>query len=77
MRTTVLEGVGQVRLVDVPDPVIEQPSDALVRVSKAAAAQVKELEAELERVRAAVRPSRRERSSLSTGGFTTLGALTA
>ncbi|MFH9177434.1 alcohol dehydrogenase catalytic domain-containing protein [Streptomyces albogriseolus] len=36
MRATVLEGVGQVRLVDVPDPVIEQPSDALVRVSLAA-----------------------------------------
>jgi threonine dehydrogenase-like Zn-dependent dehydrogenase len=36
MRATVLEGVGQVRLVDVPDPVIERPSDALVRVSLAA-----------------------------------------
>ncbi|MET8574310.1 alcohol dehydrogenase catalytic domain-containing protein [Streptomyces sp. NPDC005012] len=36
MKATVLEGVGQVRLVDVPDPVIERPSDALVRVSLAA-----------------------------------------
>jgi threonine dehydrogenase-like Zn-dependent dehydrogenase len=37
MRATVLEGVGQVRLVDVPDPVIEQPSDALVTIWSASA----------------------------------------
>ncbi|WP_189864170.1 alcohol dehydrogenase catalytic domain-containing protein [Streptomyces poonensis] len=36
MRATVLEDAGRVRLVDVPDPVIEQPGDALVRVSLAA-----------------------------------------
>ncbi|MGW1819150.1 alcohol dehydrogenase catalytic domain-containing protein [Streptomyces sp. NPDC002125] len=36
MRATVLQEAGQIRLVDVPDPVIEQPDDALVRVSLAA-----------------------------------------
>ncbi|MGK5552459.1 zinc-binding dehydrogenase [Actinomadura kijaniata] len=36
MRATVLEAAGQVRLADVPDPVIERPGDALVRVVLAA-----------------------------------------
>ncbi|WP_188192716.1 zinc-binding dehydrogenase [Nonomuraea sp. SYSU D8015] len=36
MKGTVLHGVGDVRLVDVPDPVICEPTDAVVRVSLAA-----------------------------------------
>ncbi|MGP4112792.1 zinc-binding dehydrogenase [Streptomyces sp. 4N509B] len=36
MRAAVLEQVGRVRLVDVPDPVIRRPGDALVRVCLAA-----------------------------------------
>ncbi|GAB2604465.1 zinc-dependent alcohol dehydrogenase family protein [Streptomyces capparidis] len=36
MKATVLNGVGDVRLVDVPDPVIKDPTDALVRVRLAA-----------------------------------------
>ncbi|WP_432876135.1 zinc-binding dehydrogenase [Kribbella sp. CA-245084] len=32
MRATYLYGAGDVRVIDVPDPVIEQPTDAIVRV---------------------------------------------
>lgn len=32
MRATYLYGAGDVRVIDVPDPVIQQPTDALVRV---------------------------------------------
>ncbi|WP_155354637.1 zinc-binding dehydrogenase [Acrocarpospora macrocephala] len=32
MRATYMYGAGDVRLVDAPDPVIEQPTDALIRV---------------------------------------------
>jgi threonine dehydrogenase-like Zn-dependent dehydrogenase len=32
MRATYLYGAGDVRVIDVPDPVIKQPTDALVRV---------------------------------------------
>lgn len=33
MRATLMCGAGDVRVEDVPDPVIKQPSDALVRVT--------------------------------------------
>jgi threonine dehydrogenase-like Zn-dependent dehydrogenase len=36
MKATVLHGVGDIRLTDVPDPVIKEPADALVRVRLAA-----------------------------------------
>ncbi|MEU8139224.1 alcohol dehydrogenase catalytic domain-containing protein [Streptodolium elevatio] len=36
MKATVLESAGRVRLVHVPDPVIQRPGDALVRVCLAA-----------------------------------------
>ena len=32
MKAVVLAGVGDLRLEDVPDPVIEEPGDAVVRV---------------------------------------------
>jgi len=35
MRATYLYGAGDVRVIDVPDPTIEQPTDALVRVTRA------------------------------------------
>jgi threonine dehydrogenase-like Zn-dependent dehydrogenase len=35
MRATYLYGAGDVRVIDVPDPVIQQPTDALVRVVNA------------------------------------------
>ena len=35
MRATYLYGAGDVRVIDVPDPKIEQPTDALVRVTRA------------------------------------------
>ena len=36
MRATVLYGAGDVRVQDVPDPVIQSPTDAIVRVVRAA-----------------------------------------
>jgi len=36
MRATVLYGAGDVRVQDVPDPVIQSPADAIVRVVRAA-----------------------------------------
>lgn len=36
MRTVVFDGVGKVRLADVPSPVLEQPGDAVVRVTRTA-----------------------------------------
>ncbi|MFV0137931.1 zinc-binding dehydrogenase [Streptomyces sp. HMX87] len=36
MKATVLEGVRDIRLIDVPDPVIRAPTDAVVRVQLAA-----------------------------------------
>ena len=33
MRATLMYGAGDVRVEDVPDPMIQQPTDALVRVS--------------------------------------------
>jgi threonine dehydrogenase-like Zn-dependent dehydrogenase len=35
MRATYMYGTGDVRVIDVPDPIIEQPTDALVRVVRA------------------------------------------
>ncbi len=35
MRATYLYGAGDVRVIDVPDPVVQQPTDALVRVVNA------------------------------------------
>jgi threonine dehydrogenase-like Zn-dependent dehydrogenase len=35
MRATYLFGVGDVRVIDAPDPSIEQPTDAVVRVTRA------------------------------------------
>jgi threonine dehydrogenase-like Zn-dependent dehydrogenase len=35
MRATFMYGAGDVRVIDVPDPVIHQPTDALVRVVRA------------------------------------------
>ena len=35
MRATYLYGAGDVRVIDVPDPTIQQPTDALVRVVRA------------------------------------------
>jgi len=35
MRATYLYGAGDVRVIDVPDPTIQQPTDALVRVTRA------------------------------------------
>jgi threonine dehydrogenase-like Zn-dependent dehydrogenase len=35
MRATYLYGAGDVRVVDVPDPIVQQPADALVRVVRA------------------------------------------
>ncbi len=35
MRATYMYGAGDVRVIDVPDPVIQQPTDALVRVVRA------------------------------------------
>jgi threonine dehydrogenase-like Zn-dependent dehydrogenase len=35
MRATYMYGAGDVRVIDVPDPAIQQPSDALVRVVRA------------------------------------------
>lgn len=35
MRATYIYGAGDVRVIDVPDPAIEQPTDALVRVVRA------------------------------------------
>ena len=35
MRATYMYGAGDVRVIDVPDPKIEQPTDALVRVTRA------------------------------------------
>lgn len=35
MRATFIYGAGDVRVIDVPDPVIQQPTDALVRVVRA------------------------------------------
>jgi threonine dehydrogenase-like Zn-dependent dehydrogenase len=35
MRATYMYGAGDVRITDVPDPVIQQPTDALVRVVRA------------------------------------------
>ena len=32
MRATYMYGAGDVRVIDVPDPMIQQPTDALVRV---------------------------------------------
>ena len=32
MRATYMYGAGDVRVEDVPDPVIQQPTDALVRI---------------------------------------------
>jgi len=36
MRATVLYGAGDVRVENVPDPVIKKPTDAIVRVLRAA-----------------------------------------
>jgi alcohol dehydrogenase len=36
MKAVILAGVGDVRLVDVPDPVIQHPNDAIVRVIQTA-----------------------------------------
>ncbi|MFI7704612.1 alcohol dehydrogenase catalytic domain-containing protein [Nonomuraea sp. NPDC049480] len=36
MKATVLQGVGEIRLVDLPDPVLREPTDAVVRVRLAA-----------------------------------------
>ena len=36
MRAVVFEDVGRVRVADVPDPTVEEPSDAVVRVTRAA-----------------------------------------
>lgn len=36
MRATMLYGAGDVRVQDVPDPVIKNPTDAVVRVLRAA-----------------------------------------
>lgn len=35
MRATYIYGAGDVRVIDAPDPIIEQPTDALVRVVRA------------------------------------------
>lgn len=35
MKATFMYAAGDVRVIDVPDPIIEQPSDALVRVTRA------------------------------------------
>src|SRR5689334_23880416 len=35
MKATYLYGAGDVRVVDVPDPIVKQPTDALVRVVRA------------------------------------------
>jgi threonine dehydrogenase-like Zn-dependent dehydrogenase len=35
MRATYMYGAGDVRVIDVPDPIIKQPTDALVRVVRA------------------------------------------
>jgi threonine dehydrogenase-like Zn-dependent dehydrogenase len=35
MRATVIHGAGDVRIEDVPDPVLQQPTDAVVRVLRA------------------------------------------
>ncbi len=36
MRAVVFEGIGAVRVTDVPDPVVEEPGDAVVRVTRTA-----------------------------------------
>lgn len=36
MRAVVFEGVGRVRVADVPDPVVEEPTDAVIRVTRTA-----------------------------------------
>lgn len=35
MRATFIYGAGDVRVINVPDPVIQQPTDAIVRVVRA------------------------------------------
>jgi threonine dehydrogenase-like Zn-dependent dehydrogenase len=35
MRATYIYGAGDVRVIDIPDPAIEQPTDAIVRVTAA------------------------------------------
>ena len=35
MRATLIYGAGDIRVEDVPDPVLTQPTDALVRISHA------------------------------------------
>jgi threonine dehydrogenase-like Zn-dependent dehydrogenase len=35
MRATVMYGAGDVRIEDVPDPTIEEPTDAIIRVVRA------------------------------------------
>ncbi|WP_129338839.1 hypothetical protein [Cellulomonas endophytica] len=35
MRATLMHAAGDVRVVDVPDPVLQEPTDALVRVTYA------------------------------------------
>ena len=36
MRAVVFDDVGRVRVADVPDPVVEEPGDAVVRVTLSA-----------------------------------------
>ena len=36
MRAVVFRGVGDVRVTDVPDPTIDEPDDAIVRVTRTA-----------------------------------------
>jgi threonine dehydrogenase-like Zn-dependent dehydrogenase len=35
MRATYIYGAGDIRVINVPDPVIQQPTDAIVRVVRA------------------------------------------
>src|SRR3954452_983046 len=35
MRATVMHGAGDVRVEDVPDPKIEEPTDAVIRITRA------------------------------------------
>ena len=35
MRAAFMYGAGDVRVIDVPDPVIQQPTDAIVRLVRA------------------------------------------
>jgi threonine dehydrogenase-like Zn-dependent dehydrogenase len=35
MRATYMYGAGDVRVIDVPDPIIKEPTDAIVRVVRA------------------------------------------